>query len=92
MENTHIDLQFRIRTMMATPEAKRPTSRFMTELERTLLDELKAISADENVLSVGQDQGMVNSVNVDKVNQGPASREEKPPKRQFRRTNTQGQF
>ena len=57
--------------MMATPDAKRPTSRFMTELERTLLDELKAISADENVMSVGQDQVMINSVNVDKVNQGP---------------------
>ena len=52
----------------------------MTELERTLLEELKAISADENVLSAGQDQGMVNAMNVDRVNQGTPTREQKPPK------------
>ena len=41
MEATHIDLQFRVRNLMATPDAKMHTSRFMAELERTLLEELK---------------------------------------------------
>ena len=66
--------------MMATPDAKRPTSRFMSELERTLLEELKAISADEIVMSVRQDQGMVNAVNVDRVNQGTPTREQNHPR------------
>ena len=77
MEVTHIDLQFRIHNMMATPEAKMPTPRFMTELERTLLAELKSISADENVLSAGQEQGMINSVNVDKNTSGTGPKRRK---------------
>ena len=70
--------------MMPTPDAKRPTPRFMTELERTLLEELKSISADESVLSAGQDQGMFNAVTVDKKPSGSSPKsspkEEKPAK------------
>ena len=38
LEVSHIDLQFRILIMMATTAARRPTPRFMAELERALLE------------------------------------------------------
>ena len=71
LETNHVDLQFRIRNMMAKPEAKRPTPRFMADLERALLEELKSIAADENVLLAGQ--GMVNNVQVGSSNKEETS-------------------
>ena len=71
LEASHIDLQFRIRSLMSTPDAKRPTTRFMMELERTLLEELKSMSADENVLS--SEQGLVNAVQVNQPTKGEAN-------------------
>ena len=69
---SHIDLQFRIRTLMSTSDAKRPTSRFMEKLERTLLEELKSIAADENVLT--SEQGLYgNSVQVNPQSTGDAN-------------------
>ena len=60
LEAANINLQFRIRNMMSLPDAKRPTTSFMADMERALLEELKSIAADENVLTV--EQGMINAV------------------------------
>ena len=51
-----------MRSLMAGPDAKRPTAGFMGQLERTLLDELKSIAADENVLQA--DSAFANAAHV----------------------------
>ena len=69
------DLEFRRRTLITPPDAKRPTAEFVNELERERTSELKSVQADESTLARHADDSPLLDVSAARVENRATARE-----------------